>query len=235
MANKKKIGVLLSGCGVFDGAEIHESVFTLLEINKNDAEAVCIAPDMEQYHVLDHTSGEEMDQKRNVLIESARIARGDIKDMNKVTMDELDGLAIPGGFGAAKNFTDWAFAGPEGAIREDVKAQIRAAVEAGKPIAAVCMGPTVVAKALEGTNKKPSLTVGTTASSSPYDIAGIIQGVEATGANAVEKEAYEVQLDDDLKIATAPCYNMEASITEVHQGIQKAVNKMLEMTAEPVT
>lgn len=228
MAEGPKIGVLLSGCGVFDGTEIHEGVFTLYQLKKNGAEPVCIAPDMEQYHVLDHTSGEEMEQKRNVLTESARIARGDVRSPQQVDASELDGLAIPGGFGAAKNLTEWAFKGPEGSIREDVRDLIRNFAEAGKPIGAVCMGPTVVAKALEGTELSPKLTVGSTSSPSPYDIAGIAEGVKATGASTEEHEANEMASDEEHRIATAPCYNMEASIVEVHDGIEKVMKKVVE-------
>jgi enhancing lycopene biosynthesis protein 2 len=223
-----KIGVLLSGCGVFDGTEIHEGVFTLYQLQKNGAEPVCIAPDMEQHHVLDHRNGNELDQKRNVLIESARIARGDIRTVEQVEVSELDGLAIPGGFGAAKNLTEWAFKGPEGSIRQDVKELIQGFAQAGKPIGAVCMGPTVVAKALEDSELQPKLTVGTTASSSPYDINGINEGVKATGASIEEHEANEMAEDADHRIATAPCYNMEASIVEVHDGIEKVMSKVVD-------
>ncbi len=216
-----KIGVLLSGCGVFDGTEIHEGVFTLYQIEKNGGEPVCIAPDMEQHHVLDHRNGNELDQKRNVLIESARIARGDIRSVEQVELSELDGLAIPGGFGAAKNLTEWAFKGPEGSIREDVKGLIKGMVDASKPIGAV-------AKALEDSDLQPKLTVGTTASSSPYDINGINEGVKATGASIEEHEADEMAEDSQHHIATAPCYNMEASIVQVQNGIEKVMSKVVE-------
>lgn len=223
-----KIGVLLSGCGVFDGTEIHEGVFTLYQLEKNGAEAVCIAPDMDQHHVLDHRNGNELDQKRNVLVESARIARGDIRSVEQVEASELDGLAIPGGFGAAKNLTEWAFKGPDGTVRADVKSLIQEISRAGKPIGAVCMGPTVVAKALEDSELNPKLTVGTTESASPYDIHGINEGVQATGASIEEHEANEMAEDAEHRIATAPCYNMEASIVQVHDGIEKVMKKVTE-------
>lgn len=223
-----KIGVLLSGCGVFDGSEIHEAVFTLYQLEKNGAETVCIAPDMDQHHVLDHRNGNELDQKRNVLIESARIARGDIRSVEQVETSELDGLAIPGGFGAAKNLTEWAFKGPEGSIRQDVKELIKGFAEGGKPIGAVCMGPTVIAKALAESEIQPKLTVGTTSSSSPYDINGINEGVKATGAGIEEHEANEMAEDAEHRIATAPCYNMDASIVDVHDGIEKVMSKVTE-------
>ncbi|MFB6307438.1 MAG: isoprenoid biosynthesis glyoxalase ElbB [Flavobacteriales bacterium] len=234
MEDKKPvIAVVLSGCGVFDGAEIHESVLSLLEIEQNGGVAKCYAPDMEQYHVLDHTSGEEMDQKRNVLIESSRIARGDITPLKELNVNDVDGIMLPGGFGAAKNLTEWAFSGPEGNINQEVKRVINDAINSEKPIGAVCMGPTVVAKALQNTDHEVELTIGTTESSSPYDINGIAQGVEATGAKAVNKEANEVQIDEKHKIFTSPCYNMEASITDVHKGIQKTVKELLSHVKVP--
>jgi enhancing lycopene biosynthesis protein 2 len=132
MDRKFKFGVLLSGCGVYDGAEIHEAVSVLLALDKMGIEAVCIAPDVEQHHVINHLTGEEMPEKRNVLVEAARIARGAITEISKVNVDELDALVMPGGFGVAKNFTKWAFEGPKGAILESVKNLIQAFYKAKK-------------------------------------------------------------------------------------------------------
>ena len=106
-----KIGVLLSGCGVYDGSEIHEAVLSLLELDRAGAEVLCMAPNRDQHHVINHLDGQEMEQSRNVLEESARIARGAISDLKGVSADSMDGLLLPGGFGAAKNWTSWAFAG----------------------------------------------------------------------------------------------------------------------------
>lgn len=225
----KKIAVLLSGSGVYDGTEIQEAVFTLLAIAQNGGEAQCFAPDVDQHHVINHLTGDEMDEKRNVLIESARIARGEVKAVTEANIDDLDALAIPGGFGTAKNHTKWAFKGPEGEINQDVKNFIAAFYKANKPIAALCMGPTTLAKALEGTGESLSLTVGTTEEDSPYDIQGISQGMEATGATAVMKSIREVEVDGKNKIVTAPCYMMEASITEVHDNAQAAVKELFSL------
>ena len=225
----KKIAVLLSGSGVYDGTEIQEAVFTLLAIAQNGGEAHCFAPDVDQHHVINHLTGDEMDEKRNVLIESARIARGEVKAVTEANIDEFDALAIPGGFGTAKNHTKWAFKGPEGEINQDVKTFIAAFYKAKKPIAALCMGPTTLAKALEGTGESLSLTVGTTEEDSPYDIQGISQGMEATGATAVMKSIREVEVDAKNKIVTAPCYMMEASITEVHDNAQAAVKELFSL------
>lgn len=225
----KKVAVILSGCGVFDGAEIHESVMALLAIREAGAEYICYAPDMEQHHVLNHITGEELSEKRNVMVESARISRGAIQALSLFNPAEVDALFIPGGFGAAKNLTDWAFYGPDGSIREDVKNAITGMIGAGKPIAAVCMGPTVVAKALQDSGLHPSLTVGTTTEKSPYEIAAISSGMEKVGAVSVMKTVREIHIDEKLKIVTAPCYMMEADILDIRLNVQQAVQAMCKL------
>lgn len=224
-----KIGVLLSGNGVYDGSEIQEAVFTLLAIDVAGAEAVCMAPNVSQHHVLNHLTGDEMDEERNVLIESARIARGAIKDLSEVSVDDFDALAIPGGFGAAKNLTKWAFSGPDGDILPEVKNIISACIRAGKPVAGMCMGPTVIAKALQGTDIATELTVGTTEESSPYEIDAISQGMEACGATAIMTSVKEVHVDAANKIVTAPCYMMDASISEVRANINQAIKELIKL------
>jgi len=228
MDRKFKFGVLLSGCGVYDGAEIHEAVSVLLAIDKMGIEAVCIAPDVEQYHVINHLTGEEMPEKRNVLVEAARIARGAITEISKVNVDELDALVMPGGFGVAKNFTKWAFEGPNGAILESVKNLIQAFYKAKKPIGAVCMSPTTVAKALEGI-ANVQLTIGNTIEKSPYDIKAISEGINATGNVAVMVSVNDVFVDTANKIVTSPCYMMEASISQIYAGAEKTIEKLKEM------
>ncbi|MBX2843425.1 MAG: isoprenoid biosynthesis glyoxalase ElbB [Flammeovirgaceae bacterium] len=225
-----KIGVLLSGCGVYDGSEIHESVLTLLALDKLGAEVICLAPEIDQHHVINHISGEEISEKRNVLLESARIARGNIKSLSEVSPDELDGLAMPGGFGAAKNFTKWAFSGPKGEILPELKNLIVKMVEEHKPIAAMCMSPTTIAKALEGSNIQAILTVGTTKSSSPYEIEAISKGMESIGAKTKNCDTANVIIDDAHNIITTPCYMMEASISQINEGIEKAMAKLVALT-----
>ncbi|MCF8259465.1 MAG: isoprenoid biosynthesis glyoxalase ElbB [Melioribacteraceae bacterium] len=224
-----KIGVILSGCGVYDGTEIQEAVFTLLAIDENGADSVCFAPDIEQHHVVNHLNGEEMKETRNVLVEAARIARGDIKSLNECNVDDLDGLVIPGGFGAAKNLTKWAFNGPDGEIDPQVKRVINEFVLAGKPVAGLCMGPTVIAKALDESKIKTTLTVGTTTEKSPYDIKAVSEGMEKAGATAVMKSVREVSIDLENKIVSAPCYMMEASISEIRKNIKDAVDSLIKL------
>ncbi|MCG8308569.1 MAG: isoprenoid biosynthesis glyoxalase ElbB [Cytophagales bacterium] len=224
-----KIGVIFSGSGVYDGTEIHEGVFTLLSIKKAGGEAVCFAPDVDQHHVINHITGEEMNESRNVLVESARIARGAIQSLDAFNAEELDALVLPGGFGAAKNLTKWAFSGPDGEINDLVKEAIIAMVKAGKPIAGLCMGPTVIAKALEGSGISAALTVGTTEEPSPYEIDAISQGMEKAGAVAVMKTVEEISVDTENKIVTAPCYMMEADILQIRNNIQKAIDALVKL------
>ena len=225
----QRIGVLLSGNGVYDGSEIHESVFTLLAIDENRGEAVCMAPNMKQHHVVNHLTGDEMDESRNVLVEAARIARGAITDLAEMHADELDALVIPGGFGAAKNLTKWAFSGPDGEINSEVKRIINEFAAAKKPIVGLCMGPTVIAKALEDAGLKEHLTVGTTAEASPYEIDAISAGMEQTGAVAEMKSIREISIDSKNMIITAPCYMMEGSITDVRNNIKQAIDALFEI------
>jgi enhancing lycopene biosynthesis protein 2 len=227
MTGKLRIGVLLSGCGVNDGSEIHESVLTLLAIAQQGAQAVCIAPGINQHHVINHLSGEVMPEERNVLVEAARIARGKILDLAGFDVSGIDALALPGGSGVAKNLTKWAFAGNKGEILPDVKDLILKCYHAKKPIAAMCMAPTVVAKALAELNLGEKLTIGSVTSPSPYDILGISHDLNAIGADAQMAEAWEAVVDMQHRLVSSPCYMMEADIVMVHEGIQSAIKKLV--------
>jgi enhancing lycopene biosynthesis protein 2 len=221
------IAVLLAGSGVYDGSEIHEAVFTLLALEELGVQPVCIAPNEDQHHVVNHLTGEEMPEKRNVMVEAARIARGAVQDLATVEAASFDGLVIPGGFGAAKNLNKWAIEGSEGAIRPAVKQLIIDFVQAGKPLAGLCMGPTVIAKALEGEGIHTSLTVGSTEAPSPYDIEGISQGMGELGVMINMATIDEVIVDHTNKIVTAPCYMMEASLLQVRENIAMAMGELV--------
>lgn len=224
-----KVGVLLAGCGVYDGSEIHEAVFTLLALDQHGAEVVCLAPDVDQHHVVNHRTGDEMQESRNVLTEAARIARGAIIPVTEVNPQDLDALVIPGGFGAAKNLNKWAISGPDGEILPEVTQLIREMIRSKKPIAGLCMGPTVIAKALEGSDVGATLTVGSTEAASPYDIAGISSGMESIGAKVMMRTLDEIAVDEEYKIVTAPCYMMEGSISNIHDNIQQAIKELISM------
>jgi len=221
-----KIGVLLSGCGVYDGAEIQESVFTLLAIAEAGHEAVCISINDTQHHVINHITGEEMKESRNILVESARIARGNITEISTISPADIDALVIPGGFGSAKNFTTWAFNGPGGKIRPDVKLLIVNMINVGKPIVALCVSPVVLAKAMQESNIKINLTIGSTKSASPYSISDFMEGINATGAKSSERELNEILIDSENKIISAPCYMMDATILEIRQNIKQAIDAL---------
>ncbi|GAB3902095.1 isoprenoid biosynthesis glyoxalase ElbB [Larkinella knui] len=222
-----KIGVLLHGNGVYDGTEIHEAVLTLLALAEVGAEVICVAPNVDQYHAINHLTGEEMPETRNVLVESARIARGNIRNLATLTADELDALVMPGGFGTAKNITRWAFEGPQGAILEPVKQLILDLISLKKPIVGLCMSPTTIAKALEGSGISATLTVGTDLEDSPYEISGIAAGINSLGHLAEMKTVREISVDRENKIITAPCYMMEASILDVRDNIRAAIDELV--------
>ena len=224
------VGVLLAGSGVYDGSEIHEATLSLLAIKQNDGNYVCYAPNKDQLHVFDHLTGDVVEnESRNVLVESARIARGNVSDVSKANVDLLDALLIPGGFGAAKNLNTWAVSGPDSEIDPDVRRLIIDMLAAGKPIVALCMGPTVVAKAVEGMGMSIKMTMGTTEEPSPYDIAEIIEGIEKVGAKHEKANLEQIVFDEDNKVITAPCYMMEADIDEIYNNVKKAVDKLFEI------
>ncbi len=224
-----KIGVLLSGSGVYDGSEIQEAVLSMLAIKEEGADYFCISVDANQHHVVNHITGEDMNENRNMLIESARIARGNVIPVQNVDLNEIDALVIPGGFGNAKNFTKWAFDGPDGAILPEVKLLLVNLVNIGKPIAALCVSPVVLAKALEGSAISATLTLGTTAETSPYDISGFSAGIESVGAKSELKKVSEIAVDKENKIVSAPCYMMDADILQVRNNISQAIKSLIEL------
>lgn len=215
----KNIGVLLSGCGVFDGAEIHESVLTLLFLDRAGVEAVCVAPNMDQHHVIDHLTQTETDETRNVLVESARIARGAIQDIKGIQAADLDALIIPGGFGAAKNLSNFALKGAEAEVHPEVKRLANEIIAAGKPLGAICIAPATLTKALTG--KAPEVTIG-----SDPDTASAI---ESMGGAHVNCTVDMIHLDQKNNIVTTPAYMVGPGIKDVAQGIEKLVNQVVAM------
>lgn len=218
-----KIGVLLSGAGVYDGAEIHEAVLTLLEIESLGYEAVCIGVDAPQHHVVNHLNGQEQAQTRNMLEEAARIARGQIREIRTVVPADLDALVIPGGFGSAKNFSSWAFEGPNGQIRPDVKLLLVNMYNVGKPIVALCVSPVLLALAFGDMAIGQQLTIGSTSAASPYNISDFQEGLQAKGAQTPECSIQEICIDVPNRIITAPCYMLEASLPALQQNIRQAM------------
>lgn len=224
-----KIGVLLSGAGVYDGAEIHETVITLLEIQRMGYEAVCIGIDAHQHHVINHLDGKEIAQKRNMLEEAARIARGQIQNIKTVVPADMDALVIPGGFGSAKNFSTWAFEGPKGSIRTDVKLLLVNLYNVGKPIVALCVSPVLLALAFDGMPINQKLTIGSKHAASPYEISAFQQGMQNKGVQTPDCTIDEICVDHANRIITAPCYMMEASLPQLQNNIAKALLALKEL------
>ncbi|BCN26332.1 isoprenoid biosynthesis glyoxalase ElbB [Vibrio alfacsensis] len=214
----KKIAVILSGSGVYDGTEIHEAVLALYAIERAGATWHCFAPNINQLHVINHKTGEEMDETRNVLVESARIARGNIDDVAKLNVDEYDALLLPGGFGVAKNLTDFAIAGAECSINTHVAQACRAFAKANKPAGYLCIAPTII----------PMI----------YDqgVKGTIGNDEATaaafdrmGGEHIDCQVDEVHFDENHKVLSTPAYMLAENISQAASGIDKLVNKLVEI------
>jgi len=215
----KTIGILLSGCGVYDGVEIHEAVLTLLALDRKGVKIVAMAPDVEQYHVVNHLTGEATEEKRNVLIESARITRGDIRDLQSVQASELDALIIPGGFGAAKNLSDFANKGKDAKALPEVSRILTEMADAGKPIGAICISPAVMVSVLS--QKHPEVTIGN-------DL-GTADAIEAMGGVHKACTVDQIHVDETNKIVTTPAYMLGPGIKEVAEGIEKLVDAVLKL------
>ena len=213
----KKFAVLLSGCGVYDGAEIHEATLSLLAIARQGASYEIFAPDMNQHHVINHLTGEEMEEQRNVLVESARIARGKIRDLKEFNPASFDALLLPGGFGAAKNLSTWAFEGADASVLPEVEEAITGMVALKKPVGALCISPVILVKVLG----KVHLTIG--------NDEGTIDALESLGATHVYTTHGEVVVDPDHNLVTTPCYMLDATIDQIADGARNVVDAMLKL------
>ena len=215
----KKVAVILSGCGVYDGAEIHESVITLLRLDQRGAKVQCFAPDIAQLHVINHLTGEQMPETRNVLVESARIARGEIKNVCEARVEDFDALIVPGGFGAAKNLSSFATEGAACTVQADVLRLAEAFAEAGKPIGLMCISPAIAAKIY---GPGVICTIGTDAETAA--------AVTKMGGAHEECEVSEIVEDKARKLVSTPAYMLATSISEAASGINKMVDRVLELT-----
>jgi len=213
----KKFAVVLAGCGVYDGAEIHEATLTLLAIDRHLIDYQCFAPDINQAHVVNHLTGKEMKETRNVLAESARIARGKIKPLSLFNEKEFDAVIFPGGFGVAKNLCTFAFDGVKCSVNPDAQRVIKSMHSAGKPIGALCISPVLITKVL-GDIK---VTIG--------DDPETAAAIRAMGGQHVNSAPGEVIVDQKNKIATSPCYMLDSSISQVAEGAENVVKAVLNM------
>lgn len=215
--SQPKVAVILAGSGVFDGSEIHEATMALYAITKQGGTYEIFAPNIEQHHVVNHITGEEMPEKRNVLVESARIARGKISDLETIDVSEFDALMLPGGFGVAKNLSNFAFKGAEAEILEGVEQCILAFVDQKKPIGALCISPAIVAKVLN----KATVTIG-----QDHDT---ISAIEKMGARHELTNHGEVIIDRNYKLATSPCYMLDANLVDIANGAEQVVKAVFDL------
>jgi enhancing lycopene biosynthesis protein 2 len=214
-----KVAVVLSGCGVYDGAEINEAVLTLLSLEQQGASYQCFAPDIDQLHVINHLTGEPVEgESRNVMVEAARIARGNVLDLAGASADDYDALVVPGGFGAAKNLCNFAVAGADMEIQPDFLRVAQAFHHAGKPIGLICIAPVMAAAICgEGTQ----CTIGNDA-----DTAAAIQ---AMGGQHLECPVDEARVDSSRKMVTTPAYMLAGSVSEAYAGISDCIKEVLAM------
>lgn len=216
----KKVAVILSGCGVYDGSEIYESVITLLRLDQRGAHVQCFAPNIAQLHVINHATGEEMPESRNVLVESARLARGQIKDLNELDAAEFDALIMPGGFGAAKNLSDFASKGADSRILPEVLKALQAFAQARKPVGMMCIAPTMAAQVY---GAGVTCTLGS-------DDDPAAEAVRTMGAEHKACVVSDIVEDAHHKLVTTPAYMQAQSISEAASGINKLVDRVLELT-----
>lgn len=217
MVRKIRFAVVLSGCGNRDGAEIHESVLTLLAIVRNGGEYQCFAPNIMQHHVLNFISGREIPERRNVLTESARIARGKVRDLREFDPAAFDVLVLPGGQGVVKNLSNYAVAGPDFTVNEDVSRALKTMAGLGKPIGALCIAPLIVARVLG----KVRITLG--------DESEVSALVERFGATHVITAVGGIVEDMAYKVVSAPCYMLDARIDQIAEEADRVVKALIAM------
>ena len=219
-----RVGVILSGCGFQDGSEIHESVLTLLAIDRAGAEAVCFAPDVPQAQVVDHRTGKKALGSRNALTEAARIARGRVTDVAQADPATLDALVLPGGFGAATTLCTFGADGAKAKVNPDVARLVQGMYAAKKPIGAICIAPALLALVL-GT-EHPTLTIGNDRATA--------QRLEALGAKHLACPIQSFVIDEDHRIVSTPAYMLDAPIRRVAEGVERCVQAVVSLARQPV-
>lgn len=219
-----KVAVVLSGCGFRDGSEVHEATLALYFLDRAGAQVQCFAPDKAQQDVVDHSGRKASNGPRNVLAEAARIARGRISDVAKARAEDFDALVMPGGFGAAKNLSNFATAGADASVDPHVTKLVREMHAAGKPIGAICIAPAVVAAAFRGSSAHPMLTIG--------DDPGTAAALKAMGAEHASCPVDDIRVDAENRVVSTPAYMYDARISQVGAGVEKLVAKVLEMARE---
>ncbi|MDG3085651.1 isoprenoid biosynthesis glyoxalase ElbB [Vibrio hannami] len=213
----KKVAVVLSGCGVFDGAEINEAVLTLLAVEQEGAEYQAFAPDKDQFHVIEHNNGQELLEGRNVLVEAARIVRGNVLALDKLDVEEFDALLIPGGFGVAKNLSDFAISGDKLQMDSTFERVLLAFKQAEKPVGYMCIAPVLMPKIYAGVK----CTIGSDEATA--------QVINALGGEHINCPVDDIVVDDKYKVVSTPAYMLASNISEAKSGIDKLVHATLSM------
>ncbi|KAG9271894.1 hypothetical protein AMEX_G12830 [Astyanax mexicanus] len=221
----KRVALILAGCGVYDGTEIHEASAILVHLSRAGAKVQMFAPNVEMMHVVNHCEGKPSNEKRNVMHESARIARGDVSDLAKLNVADFDVLIIPGGFGAAKNLSDWATKGKEYSVKPQVEKIIKSFHQAGKPIAMCCIAPVLAAKAIPGCE----ITVGHDCECEKWPNAAVAKSMEELGCKHVNKNVEEVHVDKKNKLVTTSAFMCNAQLHEIHDGLGVMVTEVLKL------
>jgi enhancing lycopene biosynthesis protein 2 len=212
----KNFAVILCGCGALDGSEIHEAVMTLLAIERHECRYSVFAPDENQYHVINMFTKEEMSEKRNMLVEAARIARGNIQPLSELDLTQFDALVLPGGYGAAKNLSTYAFDGANAVVYPPLVEIVKTEKKKQMPIGALCIAPVILAKILGNI----TITVG----NDPATIAN----VEQMGATHVNTQEGEVIADKANRVFTTPCYMLSATIADIADSADNLIRTILE-------
>ncbi|MBJ7268075.1 isoprenoid biosynthesis glyoxalase ElbB [Idiomarina abyssalis] len=216
----KKVAVILSGSGVFDGAEVNETVLTLLHLAKQGASYECFAPDIEQMHTINHLKGEESSDKRNVLEEAARITRGEVRPLSDLDSTEFDALILPGGFGVAKNLCDFAVKGADMTVNDEVLKVGRAFVDAKKPAGYMCIAPVLLPHIY---GKGVKVTIGNDGE--------VASAINKMGGEHVNCGVRDIVVDDKHQLVTTPAYMLAENLLDAEEGISKLVEKVLYMAA----
>jgi enhancing lycopene biosynthesis protein 2 len=218
----KRVAVVFAGCGYLDGAEIHEATLTLLALDRAGVKIICAAPDIPQYHTINHLNNTPMEHsERNVLLEGARIARGDIIPLAKLKVDDFEALIFPGGYGVAKNLCTFGIDGPSCQINSDAKRIILETLQAGKPLGVMCIAPALAAKATENSDFHLTLTIGNDENTA--------KAIEALGAKHQNCTVDNIVYDPKHKVVSTPAYMLGPNIYQVSRGIEKLVAKILSL------
>ena len=204
-----KIGLVLSGSGVYDGSEIHEATLCYYFCDKLGVAVEFFAPDIIQTETVNHLDGSILPESRNCLVEAARIARGNIKAITVDHVNHCDGLIFVGGFGAAKNLSDFAKKGEQCSVQDNISAVIRSFHSQKKPQGFMCIAPVLAASVI------PNVTV-TLGIDQP-----MADKIEAMGANSRQALESDVVYDHDHLIYSTPAYMIDTSISAIAIGIEK--------------